>query len=130
MRLTEALTLLVAEDETFVRLAMEQVLQDGGFEVVTAPSGDAALALLIAGQHSYTGLITDIRLGNGIDGWDLGRQARELIPDICVIYVTGDSAADWPARGVPGSMVMQKPVPDAQLLTGISVLLNDRGPTT
>lgn len=126
--LTDAPMLLLAEDEALICLAMEQVLQDGGFEVVTASSGDAALALLLAGQNSYSGLITDIRLGSGIDGWAVARKARELSPDICVIYVTGDSAADWPAQGVPGSMVMQKPVPDAQLLTGISVLLNDRGP--
>lgn len=121
------LTLLVAEDEALIRFALEQTLQNSGFNVVAAPSGDAALFLLTDSRVQFAGLITDIRLGAGIDGWALARQARELIPNICVVYVTGDSAADWHAQGVPGSMVLQKPVADAQLLTGISTLLNERG---
>jgi CheY-like chemotaxis protein len=128
--LTSSITLLVAEDEPLLRLSMELALGSGGFEVVTARSGEAALSILTCDQNRVTGLITDIRLGVGVDGWALARQARELIPDICVVYVTGDSVADWPAQGVPGSIVLQKPVADAQLLTGIAMLLNDRARLT
>jgi CheY-like chemotaxis protein len=106
---------------------MEQTLESGGFDVVAASSGDAALQMLIDSETQFAGLVTDIRLGDGIDGWALARKARELIPDLCVVYITGDSAADWPAKGVPGSMVLQKPFADALLLTGISTLLNERG---
>lgn len=123
--LASLITLLVAEDEALVRLAMEQTLEEGGYEVVGAASGRAALSLLMDDHHKFVGLITDIRLGDEIDGWDLARKARELIPDICVVYVSGDSIADWPAQGVPGSLALQKPVPDAQILTGISTLLNE-----
>lgn len=119
--------LLVAEDQALVRLAMEQVLQDGGYEVIQASSGESALLLLTNAQGRYAGLITDIRLGGAIDGWALAREARKLIPDICVVYVTGDSAADWSAKGVPRSLILQKPVAEAQLLTGISMMLNERG---
>lgn len=125
--LTDLLALLVAEDEALIRCAMEQTLESGGFEVVAASSGNSALQLLIDSATRFAGLITDIRLGDGIDGWALARKARELIPDLCVVYITGDSAADWPAKGVPGSMVLQKPFADALLLTGISTLLNERG---
>lgn len=125
--MTDLLTLLVAEDEALIRCATEQTLESGGFNVVAAPSGEEALQLLINSDAQFAGLITDIRLGDGIDGWALARRARELVPDICVVYVTGDSAEDWPAKGVPGSMVVQKPVADALLLTGISTLLNERG---
>jgi len=125
--LTDFLALLVAEDEALIRCAMEQTLESGGFDVVGASSGNSALQLLIDSATRFAGLITDIRLGDGIDGWALARKARELIPDLCVVYITGDSAADWPAKGVPGSMVLQKPFADALLLTGISTLLNERG---
>jgi CheY-like chemotaxis protein len=124
--LTNSITLLVAEDEPLLRLSMELALGSGGFEVITARNGEAALSILACDQNRVTGLITDIRLGVGVDGWALARQARELIPDICVVYVTGDSVGDWSAQGVPGSIVLQKPVADAQLLTGIAMLLNDR----
>lgn len=125
--MTDVLALLVAEDEALIRCAMEQTLESGGFDVVAASSGDAALQMLIDSETQFAGLVTDIRLGDGIDGWALARKARELIPDLCVVYITGDSAADWPAKGVPGSMVLQKPFADALLLTGISTLLNERG---
>lgn len=125
--MTVLLTLLVAEDEALIRCAMEQTLESGGFDVVAASSGEEALQLLIDSEAQFAGLITDIRLGDGIDGWALARRARELFPDLCVVYVTGDSAEDWPAKGVPGSLVLQKPFADALLLTGISTLLNERG---
>jgi CheY-like chemotaxis protein len=62
---------------------MEQMLESGGFDVIAAPSGDAALQLLVDSEAQFAGLITDIRLGDGIDGWALARKARELVPDIC-----------------------------------------------
>lgn len=125
--MTDLPTVLVAEDEAFIRSAMEQVLEGGGFNVVGASSGDAALRLLLDSEVQFAGLITDIRLGNGIDGWALAGKARELIPDLCVVYITGDGAADWPAKGVAGSIILPKPVPDTLLLSSISTLLEERG---
>lgn len=124
--MTDSFALLLAEDEALIRLAMEHALENGGFDVVAVQSGDAALSVLLNSGPRFAGLITDIRLGDGIDGWALARRARELVPEICVVYVTGDSAEDWPAKGVPGSTVLQKPVADVLLLTGISQLLNER----
>lgn len=120
------IALLVVEDEALVRLATQEVPESGGYEVVAALSGEIALSHIIQASSPFAGLITDIRLGGEIDGWALARKARARIPEICVIYVTGDSAAEWPVKGVPESLVLQKPVADAQILTGISVLLNDR----
>lgn len=105
---------------------MQEVLESGGYEVVAASSGEIAMSLIIQANCPYAGLITDIRLGGEIDGWALAREARGRIPDICVIYVTGDSAGDWSAKGVPQSLVLQKPVANAQILTGISMLLNEQ----
>jgi hypothetical protein len=53
----------------------------------------------------------------------VSRHARELKPDFPVIYVTGDSAADWPVNGVPNSILLQKPYAAAQILTAISSVL-------
>lgn len=105
---------------------MQDALEGGGYDVAGASSGDAAMALLQEAGCTFSGLITDIRLGDGRDGWALARCARELIADICVLYVTGDSAADWSAKGVSKSLVLQKPVANAQLLTAISMLLNEQ----
>jgi hypothetical protein len=41
-----------------------------------------------------------------------------------VIYMTGDSAAQWSANGVPNSVLLRKPFVDAQLTTALATLLN------
>lgn len=120
------ISVIVAEDEGLIRLALNDLLESEGYNVASAASGEAVLSLLHNASHPYAGLITDVRLGDGTDGWTLARQARDMMPEICVLYLTGDSAADWPVQGVPGSIVLQKPVVDAQLLAGISTLMRDR----
>lgn len=120
--------LLLVEDEPIISFALEEMLERGGFVVVTSSSGEAAILLLVEPERDFVALITDIRLGDGMDGWTLARYAREFDPGICVVYVTADSAVDWAVQGVPQSSLLQKPVVDAQLLTAVSTLLNERGP--
>lgn len=119
-------TLLVVDDEPLLRLAMQDALADGGYEVRAAANGADALAALDDPATVYSGLVTDIRLGGGINGWDVARRARERNPAICVVYVTGHGAAEWPVEGVPKSVVLQKPVAEAQLVTAVSTLLNEQ----
>jgi len=58
---------------------------------------------------------------HGPNRWELGRLLQETIP---VVYITGDSAREWSANGVPNSIVLQKPFANAQLITAVSTLLN------
>jgi CheY-like chemotaxis protein len=90
---------LLVEDELLVReLALED-LGDAGFEVTAATDGDEALGFLREGRR-FDLLFTDIRMPGATDGWQLARQARELLPDIRVIYATGlGDAADGLADG-------------------------------
>ena len=62
------------------------------------------------------------------DGWKIACEARELFPEIVVVYASGDSASDWSAMGVPDSIMLQKPFAEAQLITAVSTLLNERRP--
>jgi CheY-like chemotaxis protein len=81
-------SVLLVEDELLVReLALED-LGDAGFEVTAAGSGDEALGYLREGR-SFDLLFTDIRMPGETDGWQLAREARQLLPDIRVIYATG-----------------------------------------
>ncbi len=69
--------------------------------------------------------MTDIRLGEGKSGWDIARHVRGVAAAIPVVYMSGDSASDWHARGVPDSIMVQKPFVMAQVITALSTLLND-----
>jgi CheY-like chemotaxis protein len=128
--MTNEIVVLVAEDEPIIRLAIQVALEDGGYSVLTASSGNDAMGLLENRRAELCGCITDIRLGSGPDGWELGRRARELNSDMAIVYVTGDSADEWAVQGVPKSVVLQKPFAEAQLVTAISNLLIESGPNT
>ena len=69
-------------------------------------------------------MITDIRLGKGPSGWEVGHRAREIVSGIPVIYISGDSAHEWSANGVPESIMLQKPFVIGQLITAVTTLLN------
>lgn len=74
-------------------------------------------------SESPRALVTDVNLGPAPNGWEIGRHARELNPEIAVIYMTGDSEGQWGAEGVPGSLMIQKPLEPAQVASALSSLL-------
>lgn len=115
--------ILVVEDETLIRLDLIDILEQAGFTVVATVDGAKAITAIDDRDH-LAGLVTDINLGSGERGWVIARHAREKFPDLAVVYITGDSAAEWPAEGVPNSVVLQKPFADAQVINAITTILN------
>jgi DNA-binding response OmpR family regulator len=121
--MTPTKTLLLVEDEGLVRHDLKEGLIEAGFDVTDAAQSGKALSELEADPSRFNGLITDIRLGKGPDGWEIARRARELIPNLPVVYISGHGSADWPSKGVPNSLTLSKPFATAQLITAISTLL-------
>jgi len=68
-----------------------------------------AIAELEADASRFRALLTDIRMTGDDTGWGVARRARGPQPTIPVIYMKGDSAEQWRAQGVPGSVLLQKP---------------------
>lgn len=120
----DAILLLLVEDEPLILLATQDALEAGGYTVVTASTAADAVAILDDRHSEIAGVITDVKLGGGADGWAVARHARELRLDMPIVYATGDSARQWPILGVPKSVVVQKPYAEAQVLTAISTVLN------
>ncbi len=67
--MTNAVSLLLAEDEPLILLAAQDALEAGGYQVITADSGYLAIAVLDERGAEIKGLITDVRMGSGPDGW-------------------------------------------------------------
>jgi DNA-binding response OmpR family regulator len=120
--------LLMAEDEPMISDLIAMTLQDAGFEVVCVDSGVEAIAELNRTPNRFAGLVTDIRMGGGKDGWAVARRARELMPEVAVVYVSGDSEGQWTTHGVPQSVMVPKPFSPSQIVTAISAMLKQRGP--
>jgi len=130
MDVANAVPVLVVEDEIMVSMIIEEALSDGGYHVTTARTADWALAHLASGDVGFRALVTDIRLEGRMTGWDIARRARELRPNVAVVYVSADSGAKWPSLGVPGSRFIQKPFTIDQIVTAVSSLLSRTSPET
>jgi CheY-like chemotaxis protein len=126
--LENAVLILVVEDEKVIRELLGVTLGDDGYAVLLADSGEDAVKLL--NNHTDAqGLITDVRLGGKrkVTGWDVARHARELNPDIAVVYMSGDSSVDWVVQGVPKSVMVTKPFTMSQITTALATLLIETG---
>lgn len=119
-----SILILLAEDDPLVLDLMKETLEDGGYAVHHVSCGDEAIHFISHSEQPLSGLVTDVQLGTGPNGWDVAREARERDPELPVVYMTGDSAHEWSAHGVPKSILLQKPLASAQLLTAISTLMN------
>jgi len=117
--------LFLVEDEELVRDMLEMALTEAGFDVFLASSGKQALAELETDASRFKAIVTDIRLGAGPDGWDVVQRARELVPTIPIVYMSGDSAQDWASKGVPKSVIIPKPFAPAQIITAVATLVNE-----
>ena len=120
---------LVVEDETLILLDLESALEEAGFEVLAAASAEQVIAAFDGNPGIFRALLSDIRLGPGLSGWEVARHVRQTNSTIPVVYVSGDSASQWGAEGVPNSIMISKPFFLPQVITAISTLLNQTDPT-
>jgi CheY-like chemotaxis protein len=95
---------LVVEDEELLRAVAVQALEDAGFQVIEAASGEEAMSKC---QETLIALFTDIRLPGKFDGWDIAEHCRNADPKLPVVYATAYSNAK--PRPVPGSRYFSKP---------------------
>src|SRR5689334_21410527 len=83
---------LVVEDEEAVLETIRGILELDGYDVSTAMHGEQAIELL---ESSYYDLmLTDLRLGDGMDGIQLIGKLQERWPDTVSILLTGYASMD------------------------------------
>ncbi len=109
----EQRSVLIVEDEALVRFLIVDEFEEAGFRVSESRTGQEAIEVLET-QQKFDVLFTDIRMPGPVDGWELGRQARKLHPEITVIYATGYSVDD--NQPVAGSFTIQKPYRFTEIL--------------
>ncbi len=81
-----SITILLVDDEEINVQNVGHFLEQQGFSVTTATSGEMALSLL--NQSHFDLVITDLKMGD-VDGVQVMKTAKELHPEIEVIIVTG-----------------------------------------
>ena len=118
-------TILIVEDEALIRLALVDMFEDAGFAVLEAGDASEAVAFIESYASNIRVLLTDIRLGDGPDGWDVARHARSQLEALPIVFVSGDSVDDWGEAGFDRSIMLAKPVPDGDLLAAVRAGMED-----
>jgi DNA-binding response OmpR family regulator len=115
------LSLLLVEDEPLTGMALLADLEEHGYRVNLCATGFDALNFIDM-EESIDTVVTDIRLENGPDGWEIARRARDQFPNSTVIYITGSASDEYVLEGVPESHILKKPFKISDLVKLISTL--------
>jgi DNA-binding NtrC family response regulator len=110
--MTDQITVLVVEDDALLRMDITTVLQDEGFSVVEVESAPRALASLYGNIGAHC-LVTDVDLGEGMDGLELASSVHEEWPDMGIIVVSGKTRT-MPVD-VPDARFVIKPYDPARI---------------
>lgn len=112
-------TILVADDDPTLLAVVARILGEPGYTVLTAEDGFEAVRLL-ADRHVDL-LIADIRMP-GLDGTQLGRQAKVMRPYLHIIFISGRVPASVPEFGT----FLEKPIRARELLAAVQHELGAR----
>lgn len=107
--------LLVVEDDADLHELIARTARREGFEVLSAYTGEEALALLRDSKGGIDWLLADIRLPGMVDGWVVGAEFSFVHPLRPVIYISG--CENDSSRRAAGSLFLKKPVHVPDLIT-------------
>jgi PAS domain S-box-containing protein len=119
---------LLVEDDPLVRAMASRALGEGGYAVLEAPHGRAALDLLR--QHDgHPGLVlTDIGMPE-MDGYELARRLGEEHPELPVVFMSGYGNLDDRGRPAPRAVqaTIRKPFSPESLVRAVGEVLARQG---
>ena len=113
---------LVVDDEPGVRALARRILEGGGYGVIEAGDGAAALAVM-ASRARVDFLMADLDMPV-MRGEEMAKQIRALRPDVRVLYVTAHSEQLFKDRPelIDGEAFLDKPFTVRGLLEAVSLL--------
>lgn len=126
----EAKILIVDDDTDFV-LVTKIVLEQNGYEVISAGNGNQGMTMLA--RESPQLVILDVIMSSVLDGFTMSRRMAEdpAFKDIPVIMVTSIANTDYstlfPAdESVNINAFLTKPIKPADLIGKIKEILSER----
>jgi CheY-like chemotaxis protein len=114
-------TILVVEDEAFIRLDVVEHLRSDGFFVFEAANADQAIAILRS-QANIRILFTDVDMPGSMNGLKLAAAVRDRWPPVKIIVTSGHRivvAGDMPE----GSVFFSKPYSEGAVIASIRHML-------
>ena len=117
---------LVADDEPLIRMDVEAILTEAGFQVLTAAGADEALDILFSRGPEIELLFTDVQMPPGtMTGYDLARRCAGDMPQIAILVASGAQRPE-PDTLPEGALFLDKPFSPDQVLRCLSQLFPNR----
>jgi CheY-like chemotaxis protein len=113
---------LLVEDEILIAEMVRETLIDHGFAVHAVDNATDALQHIESSQPVDV-LFTDINLPGEIDGAVLAQKARDLRPDLPVVFASGRWGLLERLSAVPNSVILQKPYSLTRACEAVTSLL-------
>ena len=103
-------TILLVEDQAAIREVISAYLMRLGYNVLTAPDGEAALSIAATQQKSIDLVVTDLLMPN-MGGLELATRMKHLHPETRVLFMSGypDEAIRSQEGLTEDVEIMQKP---------------------
>ena len=106
--MVHAATVLLVEDEVLISHLVAESLSEHGFIVHESATADDALSYLNSGGEVDV-LFTDVNLPGSMNGAELAMKARQLRPDLPIVYASGRYQPTDIGALVPRSVFVSKP---------------------
>jgi CheY-like chemotaxis protein len=115
------IAVLVVEDETLIRMAIVDELEDAGFEVFEAANSSEAVKILERTPR-IKAMFTDVDMPGGIDGLELAAMVRGRWPPIVIIVTSGLRAVNADLLPDP-AIFLPKPYDTTVVIQSIKALV-------
>ncbi len=118
-------TILLVEDEAFLRNVASEVLQAAGYEVLVAENAEDAILLFRGYRRPVQILLTDVVLPKK-SGLAMANELKGLSPELKVVFISGYTRTSAPERtaGTADASYLAKPFSAADLLETIGIVEN------
>jgi two-component system, cell cycle sensor histidine kinase and response regulator CckA len=90
LSLDREIVVLLAEDDPVVRLMLERLLKQGGYDLVVAEDGQEALQKSDEHKGRIDILVADVQMP-GMTGADLAKEMRKSRPELRVILLSAST---------------------------------------
>jgi DNA-binding NtrC family response regulator len=118
--------ILVVEDDESVRKLVCRILSANGYEVLSAPNSNEALAICQRTNKTISLLLTDVIMP-GLSGKVLADQLTQNHPNLKVLFMSGytDEVVSWQNRLAPNTSFLPKPFGNYELLNCVREVLRE-----
>lgn len=112
--MTDAIRILLVEDDDAARDSFRAALEQAGFSVDAVEDGQDGLARLTTAPGAYRAVVTDVNLPS-LSGPEMIAQAGADIGRAAVLYLSGYAAQS----GWPEGRVLSKPISKDELVRAV-----------